>query len=190
MDTLRSALPALARWAALGAATASLAACYVLPIDPRTGQPVYPAPVTSSHDPTRGPVTAAPIIVPPAPPASSTYTARLYPVNEEANKGGLLIAQVSDAHTGRGSFSLSYRGQLMQGDATRVDAGHPGFGRIHNEALGVSSSRQFAGRRGVANAYGGQGVNAQCEYVITGPALGTGACVFSDGAKYQMHFGN
>ena len=32
-------------------------------------------------------------------------------------------------------------------------------------------------------------VNVQCEYLITGPAMGTGACQFSDGAKYQMHFG-
>jgi hypothetical protein len=29
----------------------------------------------------------------------------------------------------------------------------------------------------------------QCEYLITGPTMGTGACLFSDGAKYQMHFG-
>jgi hypothetical protein len=175
----------------MSAAAVTLAACYVLPIDPRTGAPVYPAPITHSHDPTRASVTApAPIVLPTAPPALSTYTARLYPLNEQANRGGLLVAQVSDAHTGRGSFSLNYRGQLMQGDATRVDAGHPGFGRIHNDALGLSATRAFAGRRGVANAFGGQGVNAQCEYVITGPSQGTGACVFSDGAKYQMHFGN
>jgi hypothetical protein len=24
---------------------------------------------------------------------------------------------------------------------------------------------------------------------MTGPALGTGVCLFSDGAKYQLHFG-
>jgi hypothetical protein len=46
-----------------------------------------------------------------------------------------------------------------------------------------------SGKRGIANAYGPAGVNAQCEYVLTGPSLGTGACLFSDGAKYQMHFG-
>ena len=34
-----------------------------------------------------------------------------------------------------------------------------------------------------------RGVNAQCEYVLTGPSAGTGVCRFSDGANYQMHFG-
>jgi hypothetical protein len=45
------------------------------------------------------------------------------------------------------------------------------------------------GRRGIANAYGARGVNAQCEYVLSGPSQGTGACLFSDGARYQLHFG-
>ena len=49
--------------------------------------------------------------------------------------------------------------------------------------------RSTGGQRGIANAFGNKGVNAQCEYVITGPALGTGVCLFSDGAKYQLHFG-
>ena len=39
------------------------------------------------------------------------------------------------------------------------------------------------------NAYGSKGVSVQCEYLITGPALGTGVCLFSDGASYQLHFG-
>ena len=50
--------------------------------------------------------------------------------------------------------------------------------------------RSFSGRRGIANAYGTKGVNAQCEYLITGPSMGTGVCEFSDGAKYQLHFGS
>ena len=32
-------------------------------------------------------------------------------------------------------------------------------------------------------------ISAQCEYVLSGPSKGTGACVFSDGARYQLHFG-
>ena len=62
------------------------------------------------------------------------------------------------------------------------------FGRLHNEVLGTNA-RHFSGRRGIANAYGPKGVNVQCEYLITGPIQGTGVCLFSDGAKYQMHFG-
>ncbi len=52
-----------------------------------------------------------------------------------------------------------------------------------------TGARNFSGRRGIANAYGAKGVNVQCEYLISGPTQGTGVCLFSDGAKYQMHFG-
>lgn len=160
--------------------TAALSACYVVPIDPRTGQPVpmtQPASVT----------VVQPAVVPSAQPAFSTLQARLYPVNEQAQGAGMVIASIVDQHSGSGSISLSYRGQLMQGDATRVDAGYPGFGRIHSQVLG-GDARSNSGRRGVANAFGANGVSAQCEYIITGPTIGTGACLFSDGAKYQMHF--
>ena len=97
------------------------------------------------------------------------------------------MAQIIDNHGGRGSISLQYRGVLLQGESTRVTDSAASYGRIHREVLGewVPSS----GRRGIANAYGANGVNAQCEYVLTGPALGTGACLFSDGAKYRIHFG-
>ena len=79
-------------------------------------------------------------------------------------------------------------GDTLQGEATRVDANYAAFGRLHNEVLG-SASRNFSGRRGIANAFGSKGVNVQCEYLISEPTLGTGVCLFSDGAKYQMHFG-
>jgi hypothetical protein len=44
-------------------------------------------------------------------------------------------------------------------------------------------------RRGVANAHGPEGVNARCEYVLTGPGAGDGVCKFLDGANCPMHFG-
>jgi hypothetical protein len=127
-------------------------------------------------------------VLPPAPPAPSQLQARLYPLNEPANAGGLLVAQVVDNHTGRGSFTLQYRGAMLQGESTSIGPGYAAYGRIHREVLG-SWTAPTAGKRGIANAYGPGGVNAQCEYVLTGPSLGTGACLFSDGAKYQMHFG-
>ena len=164
-----------------------LGACVVVPVDPRTGQP-YPYPYPSA--PTEGAARTT-VIMPPAPaapPQQSVLTARLYPLNVQANKGGLLNAVVVDLHTGRGSFSVAYQGDNLQGEATRVDAAYVGFGRIHSEVLGTPP-RNSSGQRGIANAFGAKGVNAQCEYVITGPALGTGVCLFSDGAKYQLHFG-
>jgi hypothetical protein len=107
----------------------------------------------------------------------------------QADAGGLLTAVVVDSHTGRGTITLGYRGDTLQGEATRVDAGYAAFGRVHAEVLG-GPQRVTTGQRGIANAFGAQGVNAQCEYVLTGPAQGTGVCLFSDGAKYQLHFGS
>jgi len=197
MSTPRSAaLPRLFRGllAALVGASA-LSACYVVPIDLRTGQP-YP-PIGTRDPSVPSSITVLPAA--PAPAQPTTLSVRLYPVNAQANKGGMLMATVVDNNAGHGSFSVAYLGDTLQGEATRVDSGYTTFGRIHDEVLGRplaggpgigpgSAQRNFSGRRGVANAYGSKGVNAQCEYVITGPGMGTGACLFSDGAKYQMHF--
>lgn len=164
-------------------AALALSACYVVPIDPRTGQPYPPV---ASRD--AGSVTVLTPPPPAAPPAPGVLSVRLYPLNPQANQGGLLTAMVVDSHTGRGTFSLAYLGDTLQSEATRVDASYAAFGRLHNEVLGASV-RNFSGRRGIANAYGSRGVNVQCEYLISGPTQGTGVCLFSDGAKYQMHSG-
>jgi hypothetical protein len=185
MPASHSRTLALAAVAALG-----LSACYVVPIDPRTGQG-YPITTPGQNDrfgPTGGSVTVVAPPPPPSPPQATVLAARLYPLNAQANKGGLVTATVVDNNTGRGTFTLAYLGDTLQGEATRVDASYAAFGRIHNEVLG-QAPRNFTGRRGIANAFGSKGVNAQCEYLITGPTMGTGACQFSDGAKYQMHFG-
>ena len=137
---------------------ASLSACVVVPVDPRTGQR-YP------HQPQNSTVT---VLQPPlAAPQPTVLTARLYPLNVQANKAGLLTAVVVDPHSGRGSFSISYLGDTLQGEATRVDNGYAAFGRLHKEVLGSTDQRSFSGQRGIANGFGGKGVNAQCEYLIT-----------------------
>ena len=168
--------------ASVVALAASLAACVVVPIDPRTGQP-YPLPPADGGRTT--------VVMPPVPaaaPSPSVITARLYPLNEPANQSGMLSAVIVDIHTGRGTITVGYRGDTLQGEATRVDASYIAFGRIHAEVLGAAP-RQTMGQRGIANAYGGRGVSAQCEYVMTAPSQGTGVCLFADGAKYQVHFG-
>ncbi len=175
------------RFALAALVATTLSACYVVPVDPRTGQ-AYPINHDGQGARAGGSVTVITPPAPPVPPQPSVMSARLYPLNPQANKGGLVSAVVVDNHTGRGSFSLSYLGDTLQGEATRVDASYAAFGRIYNEVLGLNQ-RSFSGRRGIANAFGPKGVNAQCEYLITGPGMGTGACQFSDGAKYQMHFG-
>ena len=174
---------------AVAAAVVALSACYVVPVDPRTNQP-YPtpsretvnAPAYSVPAPSPTPVLAA------QPPQPTLVNVRLYPLNAQANKGGLLQAQVVDNNAGHGTFAVPYLGDLLQGESTRVDAGYPSFGIVHLQVLGAAP-RTTSGRRGIANAHGARGVNAQCEYVLTGPGSGTGVCQFSDGAYYQMHFG-
>ena len=141
-------------------AAGALSACVVVPVDPRTGQP-YPA---ASRE--GGSVT---VVTPPPPPAAPQPTllnVRLYPANAQANAGGMLVATVLDVHTGRGTFIVGYLGDTLQGEATRVGGA----------------------RRGIANAWGPRGISVQCDYQISAPGQGTGSCLFSDGARYQMHF--
>jgi hypothetical protein len=133
----------------------SLAGCVLVPVDSRTGLPL------------NGPV-AVVAPAPPVPASASVLTARLYPLNEPANRAGMLNAVIVDHHSGRGSITLGYLGETLQGEATRVDG---------------------PGRRGVANATSGRGVSAQCQYEISGVGMGTGQCSFSDGALYRLHFG-
>jgi hypothetical protein len=130
-------------------AAVMLEACYVVPVDLRTAQPAAPIPVA-------------------VPVAQTVLTARLYPLNDQANRAGMLNAVIVDNHTGRGTITLTYLGDTLQGEATRLDG---------------------PGRRGIANAAGSKGVSAQCDYAITGPAIGAGSCTFSDGAQYRLHFG-
>jgi hypothetical protein len=161
-------------------AGAALCGCVVVPLDPRTGQP-YP-PHAAPH------VT---VVSPPAPPQPAVLTARLYPANAAAQRAGLLTALVVDQQGGRGSFSVGYLGETLQGEASRVDAGYASFGRVHHEVLGPAPApRAFSGQRGIANGVGPRGVSVQCEYLLSTPGRGTGVCLFSDGAGFQMHFGS
>ena len=93
--------------AALGLAvlTAALAGCYVVPIDPRTGQPV----ATPSGAPVAAPAPALPV----------SFPARLYPANELASGYGVIHATVTNDLHGRGSFNANIHGEHFVGEATR-----------------------------------------------------------------------
>ena len=122
----------------------------------------YVIPIDYPHAPATGQM-----IVPATQPLPITLQARLYPLNETAGKMGALTATVVDSANGHGTFSLNYAGEVLQGEASRV----------------------AAGKRGVASAAGARGTYVNCEYALNGPNRGTGACLFSNGAKYQLHFG-
>ncbi len=149
-----------------------LAGCYVVPID---GRP-YPPPAPAHNPDAAGPLQRL------------NLQARLYPLNDTAGKMGMLTAQVTDTLNGHGTFSLGVAGELLQGEASRVTNDHPGFGAVHRQVYG-DGHMPGAGRRGIANAGGTRGTYVNCEYVLTAAARGTGACLFSNGARYQMHFG-
>jgi hypothetical protein len=159
-------------------ATGILSGCYVIPIDypPAPGQGVSLSPAIGAA------------AVPAPQPVPTTLQARLYPLNETAGKMGALSATVMDTVNGHASFSLSHAGEVLQGEASRVPAGYPGFGSVHREVYG--DGRMPAGQRGIASAAGGRGTYVNCEYALSGPNRGMGACVFSNGAKYQLHFGS
>jgi hypothetical protein len=87
----------------LAATVATLAGCYVVPIDPRTGQAVPPPTTTMA-------------VVPAAP---LTFPARLYPANDLASGFGVINATVTNDMHGRGSFNTTINGEAFAGEATR-----------------------------------------------------------------------
>lgn len=131
----------------------ALSACYVVPIDPYTGQPATAVP----------PPREAP------PPASASFTARLYPTNDRARGYGIVVGTVTNDLHGRGVFSANILGEQYTGEATRK----------------AGSSRD-----GVANGAGNRGGYLSCQYTMNSPTFGSGQCRLHDGAEFSMHVGN
>lgn len=142
----------------------ALSACVLVPVDSRTGLPLN-LPPPQAPTPNQVTVVTSPAA---AAPAAIVLSARLYPLNDVAQRAGVLNATIVNQQNGRGTITLGYLGDTLQGEATR-DAGNS--------------------RKGIANAAGTRGVSAQCDYQLSGTGLGTGACSFSDGARYRLHFG-
>jgi hypothetical protein len=173
---------------ALATVVVGLTACVIVPLDPKTGQPY------STHQPpqvvvVQQPQGAPPSVQAPAPAPANVLSARLYPMNETARAGGILQSTTVDSGQGRGSFSINYQGQTLQGEATRVDRNYAGFGQVLGQVLGGSQWASANGQRGVANAASAN-ASMRCEYLFTSATQGTGACIVSDGARYQVHFGS
>jgi len=140
-------------------ASLALSGCYVVPERTPDGRVIY------QHYPVPPPVQVA---TPAAAPAPATLPVRLYPANDVATRTGIITGSVTNMMTGKGVFNVSYLGEVLTGEATRV------------------SNEQ---RRGVASAFSPKGMYMSCEYQLTTPYQGTGECTFSNGAAYQMHIG-
>lgn len=123
--------------ATLAALLAGLAGCYVVPVDPRTGQPYPPAP------PAGAAVAPPPISLP----------VRLYPANEQASRHGMVSAVVSNDLHGKGAFTASIGGESFVGEATRkaesregVASGAGNRGAFLNCAYTMSTATQGTGQ--------------------------------------------
>lgn len=93
------------------------------------------------------------------------YTARLYPTNEAAAALGRITGTISNPERGHGEFSFTAGSESFSGEATR----EPGSSKGH------------------ANASGNRGGFVKCDYAMSSSSLGTGSCLFSGGARYDMH---
>ena len=156
-------------------ATPAYPAAVAIPVPTVQGPgPNFMAPVPGRNSRTTGAWQPAPYATPiepaaPAGPAApASLQARLYPSNEVATEIGMLSGTVTNMMTGKGFFQLNYKGEILQGEATRVPGDE---------------------RRGLANAYGQRGTFMSCDYRMTTPYLGTGTCSLSNGAQYQVHIG-
>lgn len=136
-----------------------LSGCYVVPERGVDGTVIY------QHYPL--PPVGAP--TPVGKPTMATLAVRLYPANEVATQSGTITGTVTNMMTGKGVFNVSYMGEVLTGEATRVS----------NEE-----------RRGIASAFSPRGMYMSCEYQMNSPYQGTGQCTFSNGAAYQMHIGS
>jgi hypothetical protein len=89
----------------LAAVAAGPIGCYVVPIDPRSGQP--------TPLPSGAPVAAQ------APALPLSFPARMYPANELASGYGVIYATVTNDLHGRGTFNANISGENFVGEATR-----------------------------------------------------------------------
>ena len=149
--------------ALVAVATASLTACYIVPVARQDGTVMY------QHYPLPPAGSPMPATMRPSMPAMpAVLFAKLYPVNELATQTGVVSGTVTNMMTGKGRFQVNYLGEVLMGEATRVSTDD---------------------RRGVASAYSPKGTYMSCEYQMTTPFQGTGDCRFSNGAAYKLHLG-
>ena len=144
-------------------AGAVLSACYIVPERLPDGQVIYQA---YPYPPPAATLPAP--AMPPGAVAPATLPVRLYPNNDIATQTGVITGSVTNMMTGKGVFNVSYMGEVLSGEATRVS----------NEE-----------RRGVASAFSPKGMFMSCEYQMNTPYQGAGTCTFSNGAAYKMHIG-
>jgi hypothetical protein len=156
----------LTKLAAAIGVQAALAGCYVVPVGPDGTQHAFYIPVQPSPIP-GGPM--QPVAQTQQPGLPKVLHARLYPDNDVAAQTGMVAGTVTNMMTGKGRFQLQYAGEVLTGEATRVNGDQ---------------------RKGIASAWGPSGAFLSCEYQMHTPLQGAGTCTFSNGARYKVHIGS
>lgn len=144
----------------------ALSGCYVIPLESRGGNPVYAVAPAPAYAPGTNAGSSPAVYSGSAQP--SILNVRLYPANDLATQTGMMSGTVANMMSGKGRFQFEYRGELLTGEATRVNGDD---------------------RRGVASAYGSRGTYVNCEYQMMSAQQGAGHCQFNNGAKYEVHIG-
>ncbi len=152
---------------ALGVQALGLGGCYVVPVGPDGNYAIY---IPTHASPTYPGQSTLQSAAPAGQPAQARVLhARLYPDNDTATQTGMVSGTVTNMMTGKGRFQMTYAGEMLVGEATRVSGDE---------------------RKGIASAYGPSGAFMSCEYQMNTPLQGAGNCLFSNGAKYKVHIGN
>ena len=155
------------RFGSILLASVVLTGCYVIPERTSDGRVIYQhyalPPVGSLAPPVTGSGAAQS-----GTPTTVNLLVRLYPSNDVAVGTGVITGSVTNMMTGKGIFNVTYLGEVLTGEATRV------------------ASEE---RRGVASAFSTKGMYMSCQYQMNTPYQGAGTCTFSNGAAYQMHIG-
>ena len=145
---------------AIGLQAFALSGCYVVPTGQDGNYAIYiPAGPAQPGAPSASNV----------PGAAKVLQARLYPDNDLATQTGMVSGTVTNMMTGKGRFQIQYSGEVLTGEATRVNGDS---------------------RKGIASAWGPSGSFMSCEYQMSTPVQGAGSCTFSNGAKYKVHIGS
>lgn len=126
--------------------------------------------------------------------------AHFYPVNDAANRVGMLSGAMAVSKGGFSQLSMQLPdGETMTGDASVDRVSEGGFGsiiakvdRADNQTadpVTVASRSKRGPKEGRLDAYGNRGTGLKCEfYSDLKTEHGHGACITSKGAFYRMQF--
>jgi hypothetical protein len=103
---------------ALSVQALGLAGCSVVPVGPDGNYAIYIPTHPSPTYPGQSTLQSAAPAGQPAQPR--VLHARLYPDNDTATQTGMVSGTVTNMMTGKGRFQMTYAGEMLVGEATRV----------------------------------------------------------------------